>query len=73
LDAHGVEVLYDDRPRVSPGVKFKDAELLGVPTIVVVGRNLAEGVIEVRDRATGVRADVAVAEAPAHLVSVVRA
>ncbi|CAN5585522.1 proline--tRNA ligase [soil metagenome] len=73
LDAHGVEVLYDDRSRVSPGVKFKDAELLGVPTIVVVGRNLAEGVIEVRDRATGVRADVAVAEAPAHLVSVVRA
>ena len=49
----GLSVLYDDRPKVSPGVKFKDAEMIGVPTIVVVGRNLAEGTIEVRDRATG--------------------
>ena len=43
LSAAGVEVLYDDRPEVSPGVKFKDAEMLGMPTIVVVGRDLAEG------------------------------
>jgi len=43
-------VLYDDRPKVSPGVKFADAELLGAPVIVVVGRGLAEGVIEVRLR-----------------------
>ena len=45
-------VLYDDRPKVSPGVKFKDAELIGVPTIVVVGKGLADGVVEVKDRAT---------------------
>ena len=48
-------MLYDDRPKVSPGVKFKDAELLGVPTIVVVGKGLADGVVEVKDRATGER------------------
>ena len=46
-------VLYDDRPKVSPGVKFKDAELVGVPTIVVVGRGLVDGVVEVKDRASG--------------------
>jgi prolyl-tRNA synthetase len=50
LDGAGVEVLYDDRPRVSPGVKFADAELLGAPVLVVVGRGLAEGVVEVRLR-----------------------
>lgn len=51
LAARGVEVIYDDRPKVSPGVKFKDAELYGVPLIAVVGRGLANGVIEVRPRA----------------------
>jgi prolyl-tRNA synthetase len=50
LEARGLTVLYDDRQKVSPGVKFKDAELLGVPTIVVVGKGLADGVVEVRDR-----------------------
>src|SRR5450830_1266430 len=50
LSARGIEVLYDDRPKVSPGVKFADAELLGVPLVVVVGRGLAEGVVEVRPR-----------------------
>ncbi len=50
LHGLGLEVLYDDRPRVSPGVKFADAELLGIPVIVVVGRSLAEGVVEVRLR-----------------------
>ncbi len=71
LDAHGVRVLYDDRARVSPGVKFADAELLGVPTIVVLGRNLADGVIEVRDRRTGERRDVPTAEAVTHLGNLV--
>jgi prolyl-tRNA synthetase len=52
LDSRGVEVLYDDRPKVSPGVKFADAELLGVPLVVVVGRGLADGVVEVRPRVT---------------------
>ena len=61
LDGQGIEVLYDDRPRVSPGVKFADAELLGLPVTVVVGRSLAEGVVEVRLRRpadAGVAADV---------------
>src|SRR5690606_27978443 len=46
----GVRVLYDDRRDASAGVKFADSELIGVPTIVVVGRGLANGVIEVKDR-----------------------
>jgi prolyl-tRNA synthetase len=55
----GVEAIYDDRSRVSPGVKFKDAELLGVPTIVVLGRGLANGVVEILDRASRQRREVA--------------
>ncbi len=72
LDAAGVAVLYDDRPKVSPGVKFKDAELIGVPTIVVVGRGLADGVLEVKDRRSGEREDVAVDRVVDHLVGLVR-
>jgi prolyl-tRNA synthetase len=72
LEKRGLSVLLDDRARVSPGVKFKDAELIGVPTIVVVGRGLAEGVIEVKDRRTGEREQVAVAGALDHLVELVR-
>ena len=72
LEASGVEVLYDDRRKVSPGVKFKDAELLGMPTIVVVGKGLADGVVEVRDRATGERNDVPVADAAEHVRGVCR-
>ncbi|MBB5890825.1 proline--tRNA ligase [Kutzneria kofuensis] len=71
LAAAGIEVLLDDRT-ASPGVKFADAELIGVPTIVVVGRGLASGVVEVKDRATGERGDVPVDEAVAHLVGLVR-
>ncbi|WP_159615990.1 proline--tRNA ligase [Arthrobacter zhaoguopingii] len=67
LEAAGFDVMYDDRPKVSPGVKFGDAELIGVPTIVVVGRGLADGVIEVKDRRTGEAASVAVDEALEHL------
>ncbi len=63
LDARGIEVLYDDRPKVSPGVKFADAELLGVPLVVVVGRGLADGVVEVRPRVGGQPQQVPVAEA----------
>lgn len=55
LGAAGLRVLVDDRAGVSPGVKFTDAELLGVPTIVVAGRRAAEGVVEVKDRRTGER------------------
>ncbi|WP_245565169.1 proline--tRNA ligase [Nocardioides insulae] len=72
LGEAGLDVLYDDRVKVSPGVKFKDAELIGVPTIVTVGRGLAEGTIEVKDRRTGERAAVAVDEAVAHLQQLVR-
>ena len=63
LQAAGVRVLLDDRPGVSPGVKFNDSELIGVPTIVVVGRRWADGFIEVKDRRTGERVDVAVDQA----------
>jgi len=63
LEAQGVEVLFDDRRQASPGVKFKDSELIGVPTIVVVGRGLADGTIEVKDRRTGERREVASADA----------
>jgi prolyl-tRNA synthetase len=70
LDGKGVRVLYDDRRGVSPGVKFKDAELIGVPTIVVVGRGLADRVVEVRDRRSGERRNVAVDRAIEQLAGV---
>lgn len=51
LEERGIEVIYDDRPKVSPGVKFKDAELIGVPFIAVAGRDTVNnGTIEIRDR-----------------------
>jgi prolyl-tRNA synthetase len=61
LESAGFDVLFDDRPKVSPGVKFGDAELLGVPQIVIVGRDAASGVVEHWDRRTGVRTPVEVA------------
>ena len=74
LSSRGVEVLYDDRPgKVSPGVKFADAELLGVPLVVVVGRGLAEGVVEVRPRVGGTTEQVPVAEAADHVAALVAA
>jgi len=69
LEGVGLTVLHDDRRAVSPGVKFKDAELLGMPTIVTVGRGLATGVVEVRDRASGERAEVPVGEVAAYLAA----
>ena len=73
LAARGVEVIYDDRAgKVSPGVKFKDAELIGVPTIVTVGRGLEHGVVEVKDRASGERTEVPVAEAPDRIAEILR-
>ena len=62
LDAAGFDVLYDDRPKVSPGVKFGDAELVGVPQIVIVGRGAADGEVELWDRRTGEREVVPAAE-----------
>ena len=72
LEAAGLEVIYDDRKQVSPGVKFKDSELIGVPTIVVVGRGLADGTIEVKDRRSGERRVVQVDSAVAEVVAEVR-
>jgi prolyl-tRNA synthetase len=62
LEAAGRDVLYDDRPKVSPGVKFGDAELIGVPTIVIVGRGAADGVVELWDRRSGERRELPVAD-----------
>lgn len=64
LEGNGLDVLFDDRPKVSPGVKFGDAELIGVPKIVIVGRSAADGVVEVWDRRTNERTQVPVAEVP---------
>ncbi len=71
LTAGGVRVLLDDRRGVSPGVKFADSELLGVPTVVVVGRGLATGVVELRDRASGDRHEVPVDQAATAVADVV--
>jgi len=69
----GLTVLYDDRRKVSPGIKFTDAELIGVPTIVTVGRGLADGVVELRDRRTDARRDLPVAEAAATIRQAIQA
>jgi len=72
LSAAGLAAIYDDRRKVSPGVKFKDAELLGVPTIVTVGRGLGEGKVEVKDRRSGEREDVLLVDAVPRLLEIVR-
>jgi prolyl-tRNA synthetase len=69
LEATGLEVLLDDRPKVSPGVKFGDAELVGIPTILIVGKGLAEGLVEVWDRRSDKRTQVPVAEAVTYLTT----
>jgi prolyl-tRNA synthetase len=63
-------VLLDDR-KASPGVKFADSEILGMPTSVVVGRGLADGVVELRDRATGSSENIDLTDAVARIVAVV--
>jgi len=70
LDEAGVAVLLDDRS-VSPGVKFADAEILGMPTIVVLGRGLANGVVEVRDRRTGEQVEIPVEDALTEILAAV--
>ncbi|WP_076491868.1 proline--tRNA ligase [Microbacterium sp. RURRCA19A] len=67
LEAAGLDVLYDDRPKVSPGVKFGDAELVGIPRILIVGRGAADGEVELWDRRSGERETLPVAEAVARL------
>ena len=68
IEATGREVLYDDRRKVSPGVKFGDAELIGVPWIVIVGRGAADGIVELWNRRTGDREQVDVADVAKHFV-----
>jgi prolyl-tRNA synthetase len=63
LEARGISVMIDDRRGTSPGVKFKDAELIGIPMIVVVGKALEQGNVEVRIRKSGEKVEVAVASA----------
>ncbi|MET4048364.1 proline--tRNA ligase [Rhodococcus sp. 1163] len=71
LDSQGLDVLFDDR-KASPGVKFKDSELIGVPVVVVVGRGWAEGKVELRDRFTGESRDLDTETAVADIVETVR-
>lgn len=71
LEASGVRVLFDDRRGVSPGVKFNDSELLGIPTIAVVGKGLADGVIELRDRKSGEQTLIPVSDFVSEVVSLV--
>ncbi|SNU00600.1 prolyl-tRNA synthetase [Ruaniaceae bacterium KH17] len=73
LDAAGIEVLYDDRAKVSAGVKFTDSELIGIPYTAVIGRSFADGVIELRDRATGERVELPADGAAAAVIEKVRA
>ena len=61
IAARGIDVIVDDRAGVSVGVKLTDSELIGVPTTIVVGRRLAEGIVELRRRATGVADEVPLA------------
>ena len=72
LEAQGLDVLIDDRNGVSPGVKFKDAELIGIPTIVVVGKSLSEENVEVRDRHAGTNEAVPIGDAVQRVIALVR-
>ena len=63
LEARGISVIFDDRRGTSPGVKFKDAELIGIPVIVVVGKALEQGNIEIRVRKSGDKSEVPVGSA----------
>ena len=69
LEAKSISVMLDDRRDASPGVKFKDAELIGNPIIVVVGKALAEGNVEIRVRRSGEKSEVKVEAAVAAIVA----
>ena len=72
LEAAGVQVLLDDRPKTSPGVKFGDAELLGVPTILVIGRGFKDGVLELKDRRSGEAREISAENAVAEVIAEVK-
>jgi len=69
LESRGISVMIDDRRGTSPGVKFKDAELIGIPVIVVVGKALEQGNVEIRVRKSGDKSEVAVAAAVDHIAA----
>jgi prolyl-tRNA synthetase len=69
LASADVRVLYDDRAEVSAGVKLKDAELIGIPTIVIVGKGLADGIVDVRDRRSGAIESVSAGETARYLIA----
>ena len=73
LEAQGIRVMLDDRRDASPGVKFKDAELIGNPFIVIVGKALAEGKVELRNRRSGEKAEISLDGAAAEICKVVTA
>ena len=68
LEAKGLEVLLDDRREASAGVKFKDAELIGIPKIIIVGKSLADGKVEIRDRKSSQKQEVLLVDAVKSLV-----
>ena len=72
LEAKGLRVLFDDRRDASPGVKFKDAELIGIPFIVIVGKSLAEGKVEFRVRRTGDKSELNANKAAEEILAAVR-
>ncbi len=70
LDSRGIRVLFDDRRAASPGEKFNDADLVGVPTIVTCGRRIVDGKVEIKDRRTSERIDLPIPQVVDHLVEV---
>ncbi len=72
LESAYLQVMLDDRPKTSPGVKFGDAELLGVPTILVIGRGFKDGVLDLKDRRSGEAREVSVENAVAEVIAEVR-
>ena len=72
LENKGITVLFDDRKEASPGVKFKDAELIGNPMLVIVGKSLADGKVEVRDRKSGSKEEVPVGSVVSQLINLLK-
>lgn len=72
LESAGLQVMLDDRPKTSPGVKFGDAELLGVPTILVIGRGFKDGVLELKDRRSGEAREISAENAVAEVIAEVK-
>ena len=70
FEENGISVMLDDRRDASPGVKFRDAELVGNPVIVIVGKSLADDKIEVRDRKSGSKVEIPTNDAISHLVGI---